>query len=441
MNEEEGTTTAVDKLSSSEELYFTKDGRLKPGKAPTAFAWTNPWPPLPTNLNKNKVFRPTEEQNEEVVKVAKEEFEKESKPLIFPEDINALERMPVPDIELALYWDRHPYEFRPSGGKQRSKSAQNLSSIGDLLHTKAMSPCPGSHNSSSADSFKNNTKRASSANPQIRRNSSGSSVSSISIGTSNYKDDVKCDNPMIQSSSSSNGNGDRKNHQNLREPSGNPGTKSPPERSHRKSSKSHGANNSHLPEILQVLSTNEKRKLEDINNRSSQSTHPNHYGRNNHNSVKQEESKRPVAVRNVNKSNSNNNGNSIGVQASIDDITSAALMSTYLCPLHGQYHRGIERRNKNGFRTDMSSTMNPHARCSRSRTRLVKDTEIQTEETGNDNHALSSNSTSANKKESYSNKSRSKTAIPRSRTRSNNNNMLSEYNGNYKNPAKVKIVC
>jgi hypothetical protein len=438
---------AANKHSSAEELYFTKDGRLKPGaKAPSAYAWSYPWPPSPTNLNKNQVFRPKDEENQELVKEVQEEFEKESKPLKIPEKdgTSPLSRMPVPDIELAVYWERHPYEFRPEGNgnlKQRSKSAMNLSyvsTVGELLtmngdqvklkESSSSQRSSAGSKRSSVDSER--SKRSISASPKLRKNSASNNGSEV----------ARKDNHIRSSSNA---------HEDNHKTKPNSKSSTPPPKVdtdvHKSSTvdKVHGKKAISVPKIMQILSTKEKRTFDDIpSKRQSHSAHKPNLN-NYNNSYSNEVYKRPQIVREVT-ARSDGNKSSVGVQASLEDISVAALKSTYLCPLHGQYNRGVERRSKNGFRTDMSSTMNPHARCSRSRTKLVKNTEIQTDDSGGDNsiyvHQNGSDSGQQDRSDDKANrymKGRSKTAGPRMHGRGNTNNMLSEYNRNYRQPAKV----
>ncbi|XP_035712825.1 uncharacterized protein LOC118437674 [Folsomia candida] len=375
-----------------EAFYFTKEGRtLIHSQPPTAYAWGYPWPPCPTNLAKNKVFRPKEAAlPEKVVQEVVQEFRKESKPLSVTEiDGKPLDRSMIPEIELALYWDRHPFEFRPTTGSQddknckRSQSDQNLSQVGGLIvNNCGGSGSPRSSRCSSKDNnIVHNPRRSSSACcSTVTRSSRGSD----SKGTHN-KDQFHNNN---------------NNHDETVK-------------------KIH---NNKIPHILQVLNTTEKRKFNDIQPPGS-----NHFNY-----------KPPNVVRQISDHHRNHNGTlknqqnkSIGVQVTLDGVIAEAMKSTYLCPLHGQYKRGVDRRSKSGFRTDMATagSENPHAHCSRglrsrSRTKLVKTAECQTDQSDGERESRKL--------------VRSKTA-PAMR-RNINPNMISEQSANFRNPGHISAA-
>jgi hypothetical protein len=105
---------------------------------PTAIALAHPWPPLPTNLTKRQVLRFPGTNNKENhrdgeqgkangdngtmedIKKAKEFVDHEKRPFNLPPD--STEKEMISEIELAIYWDRHAYEFKP----KRTTSADNI---------------------------------------------------------------------------------------------------------------------------------------------------------------------------------------------------------------------------------------------------------------------------------------------------------------------------
>lgn len=434
-----GDDTAA--VTAEEPLYFNKDGKLLVGiTAPTAYAVSYPYPPLPSNLAKNRVLRVSDEQTKESVQEgiteAEKDIEKEAMPLPgLTLHGSPLPKVLVPEIELALYWDRHPYERRPSSRKdkddktspksdkaiRRSKSEMNLASkVGKLLEEYSnpeISKGSGSGRSSSV-SVSNKTIRSSSVTTASSLKS-GKSMELLSPKKSHYGEHSTF---SIKNDGSVNGSNENRC-VNGKCGSGLSSAKSNAVDGSRIGGSDNGAKIENGDGGALQLSENERKKFEDIKLFHRQNEREVH-GQGSH-------SRPPKLIRSLDQVEQNVK-KSAGVQVTIDDVAAAALKSTYLCPLHGQYRRGIERRDKGGFRTDMGIN-NVHAHCSRAlkgkptRTKMIKTVETQTDqESGpfqNIDIQTSKRSRTAGQTRSAHHKARDV--------------MASEYHGSFKNPYKI----
>lgn len=447
--------TAPDE-TAEKPLYFNKDGKLQFGiTPPTAFALSYPYPPLPSNLAKNRVLRaldePTKENLQEGIEEAEREFEKEAMPLPrLALQGSPLPKVLIPEIELALYWDRHPYEFRVSdkeqstikslcnrsgvnncpGSMQRSKSEINLASkVGELLEQQSIAENGNSRRSSASAS--NKTIRSSTVTADSLLKHERCELSSPCDGhyenhlalvsndsaSNRINNGNRCTNGKCGSANNSNSSKFSSNNKNFAVDGANK------ERLINKNGKSHNLadrNNANTNESV-PMSESERKKFKDIqlfrhqNDRQGQGNQS-----------------RPKLVRSQEQME-NSLKKSAGVQVTIDDVTAAAMKSTYLCPLHGQYKRGIERRDKGGFRTDMSPWNDVHAHCSRalkgkpSKTKMIKTTETQTE----DECVFPFQSTDSTICK------RSKTAGNVRNPEKSKDTMASEYHGSFRDPYKI----
>lgn len=448
--EEEGNHPKPDSddtaaVTAAEPLYFNKDGKLLVGiTAPTAYVVSYPYPPLPSNLGKNRVLRVSDEQTKESVKEgiaeAEKDIEKEAMPLPgLTLQGSPLPKVLVPEIELALYWDRHPYEFRPSPVKdqdnkttpksdkaiRRSKSEINLASkVGKLLeeYSNPDKSIKGSSGRSSSISGANKAIRSSSVTTASSLKS-GKSMELLSPKKSHYGEhstfpikyngsvDISIENRCVNgkcgsgvsSAKSSVVDGNRIS-------GGDNGVKV-----------GNGDGPSANKSALQ-LSENERKKFEDIKLFHRQNERE-VYGQGSH-------SRQPKLIRSHDQMEQNVK-KTAGVQVTIDDASAAAMKSTYLCPLHGQYRRGIERRDKGGFRTDMGIN-NVHANCSRAlkgkptRTKMIKTVETQTEQESGPFQNIDAQFSK-----------RSRTAGHTRSSQKGRDVMASEYHGSFKNPYKI----
>lgn len=423
----------------SEPLYFTKGGKPQFGVTPpAAFAISYPYPPLPSNLAKNRVLRALDDHSkedvEEGITQAEQEFAKEAMPLPGLAEVCPLPKLLIPQIELAIYWDRHPYEFRaPEMDKDKNKSEKKRDSGRN-------SSAGGSNKVSVSGSVGSstiihNTKN----NSDMRRSKSEMNLAS-KVGEILLEEDHGRRSSVSMSEKSSRLSGVtgvssirnlmHNNHQKLRAPSPSLSILSKNSRQTNKNipmnppnknipcagnGQCNSTRNSATSNHNLQMSESERKKFQDINKHDVK----------NQNHVTTQIT-RPKLIRTQDQL-SECSKKSAGVQVTLDDVAAAALKSTYLCPLHGQYQRGIERRDKSGFRTNMGSDNNVHAHCSRalkgipSRTKMIKTAETQTDdELGGKNRRPGK---------------RSKTAGHRSAK--GKDIMASEYHGSYKNPYKI----
>ncbi|CAL8107225.1 unnamed protein product [Orchesella dallaii] len=419
MAAESDTEVKTEVKTAEEPLYYTKDGKPQFGiTAPSAFAFSCPHPPLPFNLSKNRVLRAVDDQTKESLQEgiteAEKDFEKEAMPLPTLTGVNGLplSKSLIPEIELAIYWDRHPYEFRSemekerekqknsSNSMRRSKSETNLASkeVRESLRENSHS----SHNGSKSS-------RKSSANSMISMVSGVSSTRNMVDREKSSRNNNHCDEQSPNNHGQSNQNSIPKSLQII----SNAGSVHSGEQGN-------SVSNNSVASFQ--MTKNGQKKFEDIKHFHQQNNRNKNHG---------STYNRPKIIRSKDQLDSSKK--STGIQVTLEDAAAAALKSTYLCPLHGQYRRGIERREKGGFRTDMSSVQN--VTCSRalkgipSRTKLIKTTETQTD----DEIPLNGNNAGVD-----SRAKRSKTAgHGMASSRRGKDIMASEYHGSFKDPYKI----
>jgi len=402
-----------DTNAESEEspLLFSKDGQpYFQAITPSAFAWKYPWPPHPTNLAKGRIFRPKTEQIRQEVDSVCKSFDKESDPMNMNTDRenNHSEQSTVknlkvllPEIELALYWGRHPYEFRRQvSQKKRSQSAVNLFEIDDEVQRE-----PAGSKTTDLSSLKSAT-----SNKAIIKNTNGVKIAhedEQEVSEEKRSSLVDSNLASARTQNSDGGNEFKENSvPNLNDEVKNSNSAT----SDNKHKHTNQTGNDPLQIIKQYATRNDylKKIVSSKLNPGSKSV-----------MVANTQKVKDHRVSSNNESEAvDSTMNCKGVQVNFETISKAALMSTYLCPLHGQYQQKMEKQNKSLYSPlkppkgriaricNTSDQINIEAKPKVKKTitshhpppRLMKSVEIQT----NDGQPKTKNEKQTNKKRAKS---------------------------------------